>query len=311
MNVIAAPDPINPFAPTTAGRYADELVVVVRRQGSAAAPATGVVRTEHFDLWREFGRVHLVHRLPARAVDNDLAGQLADELFTPGWISGIEIFERLLTGIVLSSGGSPQTAWLRFYRNTLRRLTSLRHSADPTAAYGSLAGFAPVYAHAVDLASQPAPSGSAVRLTALELGCCFGFLSLQLAKQAQVTATDVSVRTVQLLARMAPLLGVALDSLACDAARVPLSDAAVDVVVVVHLLEHLEPRHGAAVVAEAVRLARRRVLVAVPYEAEPTVAFGHVRTLDATDLAELGRASGWRFDVHSHHGGWLVLDRPG
>ena len=25
MNVIAAPEPINPFAPTTAGRYADDV----------------------------------------------------------------------------------------------------------------------------------------------------------------------------------------------------------------------------------------------------------------------------------------------
>lgn len=37
---------------------------------------------------------------------------------------------------------------------------------------------------------------------------------------------------------------------------------------------------------------------------------GHLRTIDAAQLRRLGAGSGWDYQVHDHHGGWLVLDRP-
>ena len=47
--------------------------------------------------------------------------------------------------------------------------------------------------------------------TVLELGCCFGFLSLRLAAAGRtVTASDLSPGTVRLLAAVAPELGVRL-----------------------------------------------------------------------------------------------------
>jgi hypothetical protein len=61
------------------------------------------------------------------------------------------------------------------------------------------------------------------------------------------------------------------------------------------------------VLREALRLARRRVVVAVPFEHEPTAAFGHVRTFDRRALIGLGHRLGRPFTVHDHHGGWLVL----
>ncbi len=76
----------------------------------------------------------------------------------------------------------------------------------------------------------------------------------------------------------------------------------------IHLLEHLAAAQAPAVLAEMVRLARRRVVVAVPYEEEPNATWGHVRTFDAADLHELGAATGRRYDVTDHHGGWLVIE---
>ena len=76
----------------------------------------------------------------------------------------------------------------------------------------------------------------------------------------------------------------------------------------VRLLERLEPEDGARVLAEALRLAARRVVVAVPMATEPDEAFGHVRTVSLDDLRRWGRATGQPFDVHEHHGGWLVVD---
>lgn len=297
---IAALRPIDPLAAGGPGRYADD-VLEVRRGGAVPSHAA---LTPSFATWTEGGRVHLVHEVPRGRIDNDLAGLVAEELFAPGWLGGADLFERVMTGVVVSSAGDPVSAWELFYRNTLDRLAALEDCAEPSRTghvEGSLAGYAPVYAYA-DALVEPG--------TVLELGSCFGFLSLRLARRVPVTASDATANTVRLLTRVAPRLGLGVDTLICDAARVPRPPSSYDTVLAIHLLEHLAPDHGAAVLREMRRLARRRVVVAVPFEDEPTAAFGHVRTFDAGDLADLGRASGWQWTTHEHHGGWLVLDRP-
>lgn len=286
---VLTPRPIDPLRGGGHDRYDDDLVTVER----GGAPAPHAAHTRHFATWTEHDRLHVVHRLPPDQIDNDLAGLVSDELFDPGWLTGGDVFERVFSGIVISSAADATSAWELFYRNTLERL---RHPG----ATGSLAEYAPVYAHALSLV----PSG-----TVLELGCCFGFLSLQLAEQAQVTASDVTPNTVRLLGQVARRLGVGLDTLICDAARVPRPDASHDTVLAIHLLEHLEESHAELVVAEMLRLARRRVVVAVPFEDEPAAAYGHLRCFDLAVLETMGRASGWRYRTYEHHGGWLVLER--
>ncbi len=167
--------------------------------------------------------------------------------------------------------------------------------------HGSIDGYAPVHDHVMELL---------VPGSVLELGCCFGFLSLRIAASGRpTTASDVSAGTVRLLAAIAPRLGVDLGTATADAARYPASDGVADTVLAIHLLEHLEPGHGAQVVAEALRLARRRVVVAVPFEEEADETYGHVRTVTMDDLHRWGRSSGRTYDVHEFHGGWLVIDK--
>jgi hypothetical protein len=117
-----------------------------------------------------------------------------------------------------------------------------------------------------------------------------------------------------LLADTAPLLGRRVRTLGCDAAAVPLPAGVADTVTVLHLLEHLSTDVGHAVIEEALRLARRRVVIAVPYEDRPRACYGHVQRFDTAGLHEFGaRLStahrGLRVDVHEFHGGWLILDR--
>lgn len=291
---------IDPLATATPGRYRDDTVEVVRG-GPVPAYAD---RTDSFACWRADGRVHLVHELPPEDIHNDLAGRVATELFA-GRLAGSELFERLLTGIVVSSAPEPLDAWESFYRNTLRLLDDLiaRDPAPEVAAApeGSLAGYAPVYRRARSLVGPG---------TVLELGSCFGFLSLLLASDHAVTASDLTANTVRLLGRVACRLGTTLDTLVCDAAAVPRPDRSYDTVVALHLLEHLDPAAGSAVLAEMQRLAEHRVVVAVPFEDVPSPEFGHVRVFTLADLADLGAASGWTWWVEEHHGGWLILDRP-
>lgn len=289
--------PIDPLADPLGARYEDDLVVV----GPRTRPSQGrdhLVCSEHFDVWWERERLHLRHGLARHQIDNDIAGLLATELFATGAVSGSDTFERLLTGIVLGGAVDAQSAWEAFYRNTLGRLE--REPGAPNQV-GSLAGYAPVYRHAADLV----PPGSV-----LELGCCFGFLSLQLAARGRtVIAGDVCAGAVHLLSLIAPRLGRKVVPLVCDATHVALADRSVDTVVAAHLLEHMEPDLGRAVLDEAIRIARRRVVIAVPYEDEPAAVFGHVRAFTADHLWAMGRRDHWDTDVHSSHGGWLVMDR--
>jgi hypothetical protein len=300
--------PIDALAPAVGGCYRDG-VVTVRRRGVTARHRLGTARTAHFDLGRD-GRGDLVveHSLTLETVDDDLAGLLSDELFEPGWLRGAEMFERVFTGVVLTCADEPEAAWEAFYANTLAAVgMHARGGAEgPTSApsgHGCVRDYAPVYARAESLVGP----GSV-----LELGSCFGFLALRLAASGRpVTASDVSDGTMRLLGAMAPRFGVDVSTLTCDAAHVPVPDASVDTVLAVHLLEHLDPEHAARVVAEACRVAARRVVVAVPLEDAPSEQFGHLWAVSLEVLDRWGEAaSGWRADVREHHGGWLVLDRP-
>ncbi len=301
-NAIAARR-IDPLAPGAPGLYADPLVRVIRdRPATESAVPPPIVRTEHFTLRRRGRRVELGHSLLPEQLDNDLAGLLAEELFAPGWLSGSDVFERVFTGVVRSCVDGPLPAWTTFYDNTLARIRQYWQAPEP-AEHSSIAGFAPVYRRTLDLVTP----GSV-----LDLGSCFGFLPLLLAERERQTviASDLSRGTMRLLDTVARARGSTLDALVCDASRVPLPDRSVDTVTVIHLLEHLDAGHGDAVVHEALRLARRRVVVAVPYEDEPTAAYGHVRCFTPEQLADLGRRTGHRFSVGAFHGGWLVVE-PG
>lgn len=234
----------------------------------------------------------LRHRIGVEEINNDLADWIATDLVTPGLIEPAA-FEPTFVSVVLSVDPDPARAWTSFYRNTLAAL------ADGGTPGGTNAGMAPVHDRAVELAA-----GSVV-----ELGCCFGFLSLALAAAGHdVTAVDLSAGTVRLLASVAPALGRPLRAVAGDATAVPLADAAADTVHAVHLLEHLPRGVDTRVLAEMLRVARRRVVVAVPYEDDPDRTWGHVRTFTPADLDALGAATGRPYRVDDHHGGWLVID---
>ena len=78
------------------------------------------------------------------------------------------------------------------------------------------------------------------------------------------------------------------------------------------MLEHLPAGATAPALAQLCRVARRRVVVAVPLEDAPDPTFGHVQAFDLRALADIAAsadAPGWSRAVHSADGGWLVLDR--
>jgi SAM-dependent methyltransferase len=234
------------------------------------------------------------HDLVPEELCDELAVILAEQLVDIGALRGQSEFEMVFTGIVRSTvdGGLP--AWLRFYRNSLDRLE------DGTAA------FAPIHAWAAAHIE-----GHRV----VDLGSCFGFFPLRLARQGfDVLATDLSVPAMHLLKQTSTQLRRPLTTMACDAADVPLPAGSADTVTVLHLIEHLPSDAVDAVLDEAIRLARRRVIVAVPFEDEPRDCYGHLQRFDLAALQSMagevaGRHRGLRAEAYELHGGWLILDR--
>jgi SAM-dependent methyltransferase len=313
-----APAPIEPLRSWPDGRYADELVVVTAGRpgepgvGAPAGPASGAGSSPasgagsspaggagspaagNLVVWRRpDGRIAVRHRPRAGYPDDELASPLAAALAP--LTDDHEVFKRAFTGIVLTSQPRAEQAWDQFYRNSLARI---RCREAP--------GYTVIYRHAASLLAGPRVA---------DLGCGFGLFALYLASRGiSVTACDIEPGAAGLLrraARAAASQGAgSLDVLACDARAVPIPAGSVDGVVLLHVLEHVDGAAAACLLREAVRLARIRVVVAVPYEEQPNPLFGHVRSINRQQLSELGAATGWRYQVHEQHGGWLVLDRP-
>ncbi|WP_235622013.1 mycofactocin oligosaccharide methyltransferase MftM [Mycolicibacterium austroafricanum] len=282
-----SPARIDPLAPNPEGEWHGHTVSV--RRVEAAALGARRLRATHVD-----DRLIVEHRITPEDLCDQLATMIVADLADAGVSIDQTGFEEAFTGVVRSTVTGPLESWLRFYTNSVHRLE------------GGSAGFSPVHAYG---------AGSVRGHEVIDLGSCFGFFPLRLAAYGiDVVATDLSAPTMDLLARMSVLLGRFVRTLACDAAAVPRPDGCTDTVTALHLIEHLPPEVADTVLAEAMRLARRRVVIAVPFEDEPTACYGHVQRFDRAALDRLaGRLHAehpdWTTTVAEHHGGWLILDR--
>jgi ubiquinone/menaquinone biosynthesis C-methylase UbiE len=145
----------------------------------------------------------------------------------------------------------------------------------------------------------------------LEVGSCFGLFALTCAATGlDVHACDISPGAVRLLTEASTHLGLDVDARVGDALALPYPDDFIDTVTLIHLLEHLPGRVDEAI-AEALRVARRRVVIAVPYEEVASAHFGHQSVLTPAILTS------WAAQAHhdgatelTDHGGWLVLEVP-
>lgn len=304
---------LDPFASQRPGEYRHGDLRVRRAvparpdgAGGGTCTADGGVRdadgipTAHFAVRHTASGIDVTHSLSAAELDNDLAGLLADELFTPGLLPDPALFEPVFTGVVLSAAPDAMTAWRSFYTNTLRTIRRCwrRPSDAPNAS--RIANIAPVYAEGL----RQVPEGSV-----LDIGSCFGFFPLLLAERRhrRVVASDITPGSARLLAGVAREAALPLRTLACDATALPLPRDAVGTVTVLHLLEHLTETQGFAVLREALRVATDRVVIAVPFEDVPDPTYGHIRRFDTTTLSALGTSTGRPFTVTEHHGGWLTI----
>ena len=235
----------------------------------------------------------------SRGISNELADHIAAELVPLGLVPDGRAFERIFVDAVLSTRPDPERAWTDFYGNTLHEL----RRADP-AGTGSVAAFALIYERALPLVRGT---------TVLDVGCCFGFLPMLAAERnprLKVIGTDLVPATAALAGRICRARAGRARFAAADLLALPAGDQALDTVLAVHVLEHLPAGVTIRALAELCRVARRRVVVAVPLEEVPDPAFGHLQAFSLARLARLGAdAPGWSHTVSAADGGWLVLDR--
>lgn len=286
---------LNPLASSPRGVWSGHGVRVRRRRGPHGRhsdPRT--VCTPRFCAARRDGFLTVEHDLTPAELCDELAVLLADELVDTGALQGQSEFELVFTGVVRSTVDGGLSAWLRFYRNSLDKLEN-----------GSTA-FAPIHSHAADLVRGR-------RL--VDLGSCFGFFPLRLARHGlDVLATDLNANAMELLTLVSSRLHRPVTTTTCDAAAVPRPDGSADTVTALHLVEHLPDPAVDSILDEAVRLARRRVIVAVPFEGRPRECYGHIQRFDLQRLQHMAdevvrRHPGLSAAVHEFHGGWLILDR--
>jgi SAM-dependent methyltransferase len=253
-----------------------------------------VIETPHFLV----SGGHIRPRFPGKAVNNELTDHIAAELGPLGLVPDAAAFERIFVATVLAGHPDPRQAWAAFYAGTLRPLR--RPDAAGT---GSVTAFARIYSHAQALIRGR---------TVLDVGCCFGFFPVLAAERdpdLRVIGMDLLPAAAVLAGRISCSQGNRARFAAADARALPLGRQTVDTVLAIHLLEHLPAEEPALAVGQFLRVARYRVVIAVPLEERPDPAFGHLQAFDLPSLARLGDVPGWSPDVHAADGGWLVLDR--
>jgi SAM-dependent methyltransferase len=263
------------------------------------------IETPHFTV----ANGQIQPRFPCE-ISNELTDYIAAELVPLGLVPDNSAFERIFVDSVLVGQPDPMRAWAVFYGNTMRRLRR-----PGPAGTDSVATFARIYAHALALVR-----GAMV----LDVGCCFGFLPLLAAEQdprRRVVGTDLVPAAAALAGRVSWMHGSRARFAAADLLALPVADEAVDTVLAIHVLEHLPAEVCTLALAQLRRVARRRVVIAVPLEEVPDPTFGHVQAFDLLTLARIGLGagtsdtqetpgtSGWSRAVHVADGGWLVLDR--
>lgn len=274
-----APSPIPLPALDTPGR--------VRVRRALHAPpgfaTTGPLR------WRVSGSdVQICHPFDTATISDSAIIDSLEALVVAGVIGGQEQFEDAAVGIIRSVCRDERSAWAAFYANSI---SELRNGAS---------SFSPVHRRARSLVR-----GTSV----LEVGCCFGFLALQCAEDGHtVSACDISPGAIGLLTAAAQRRGVELDAVVGDATALPFADDSVDTVTLIHLLEHLDEDATTVAMTEALRVARKRVVVAVPFEEHPSEHFGHLLQLTEDELHDwAGRVAHAGARVFTDHGGWLIL----
>ncbi len=294
--------------------------------GRLSSRGYDVERTAHFVVCRRPGRREtvLMHRFDEATVDEDLAPLVAGELGAVGMVTSAREYGDALFGIVASTCPSSldcptcgrlhidlPAIWRHYCLNSLvryRALLSEPPGAGPPEAH--VAQFAAVYRRVLELR---------VGASLLDVGSSLGFLPVLVALRAPgatVVGCDSRPDAVACATDLAAAAGVGGVTFRVGDVLAPGFPGVgrYDTVTAVHLLEHLTDDELPVAMGNLLRTAARRLIVAVPYEAELQPLYGHRQTFTPEKLRAWGRwcadaLAGGRYRCEDVTGGLLVVDR--
>ncbi len=269
--------------------------------------------TTHFLLARpaDTDRVILVHRLLPTEVDNNLVDCLMQEL--PSLMTSDQAFGHAMIGVVNSiKPHDPVGAWGIFSLNTLQRFRD--YLAESTLQYPptTIGACATVYRRLFSLK---------VGISLLDVGCACAFwpvLAAEREPDGSIVGVDNRLDAIHLSQHMATLIDKPdLTFLQLDLLSPQFVEelGTFDTVTAIHILEHLPEEKLPLAFAQLLEVTRHRLIVAVPYEAEATRAYGHEQVFTQEKLERWGQRSvesvggAARYWCEEVAGGLLVIDR--
>ncbi len=257
----------------------------------------------------------LLHRFEPTTIDADMIRLIEQELSRFGFISSAGEFGITLFAVLASTFPSPrdqQAIWRRFCVNSCKNLRDqIAHPLSLPLPDTYIAPFAAIYRRVFELS---------LGHSLLDVGCSFGFFPVLAAERmpdACIVACDISQDALRFSTDLASVYGTGritieqrdvLDRSFCDVGTF-------DTVTALHVLEHLPEEQLALAFEHLLQVTRRRLIIAVPYEAEATRAYGHEQIFTREKLERWGQwcmeslggtAHFWCEEVA---GGLLVVDR--
>ncbi len=282
-------------------------------------------RTSHFLLaWRAKVAEEplsveqlLAHWLSEQESDNRLVDYLQQELVRDGWLQSEADFSAVLNALIVSfEPTAPVRAWRRFALNTFTQLSERIAQGPASIATGSetIAAFATIYRRLLSLLWGR---------SLLDVGCACAYWPLLVARGGHcspesIVAVDRRAEALRLSALLAEALGLAAQLRLeqrdlCQPAFLRLGQF--DTVTAIHLLEHLEESELPLALKQLLKVTRRRLLIAVPYEEQAQACYGHRQVFSPAKLQFWGQwclaqleeeAVYWCEDLC---GGLLVIER--
>ena len=251
-----------------------------------------VSETEHFTICQHptTGQVILLHLFRSEEANADLICFIENELPSSGIIPSVREFGATLFAVLASVYPAPrdqQAIWLHFCLNSLNSLRD--HIAKPPtnapAQVSYIEPFAAIYRRIFQLV---------IGQSLLDVGCSFGFFPVLMAERdhsMHIVGSDVSQDAIGFSIRLANATDVKnisfhqIDVLSEDFPK----PGHFDTVTAIHLLEHLSEEDMPTALDHLLRTARKRLLIAVPYEQQAQALYGHYQTFTPEKLHQWGK----------------------
>ena len=232
----------------------------------------------------------LVHWFALADLHNSISGHLVEEMRPFGCIPNGARLGELMTGILETTfPENVRRAWSYFGANTLQRLIALVSTATLEVPFdwGTLEANAALYQRVLELCAGK---------RFLDAGCNNGFFALLLAERRpfvkEVIGVDIdkeAFRAAQELAitrNLPNVRYVQADRLSEEDVR---ALGVFDTVTALHVLEHFSEAEMYRVLSNLLQVMTHHLILAVPYEEEPTVAYDHRQCFSHTKLEQVGR----------------------